>query len=168
MVSRGCLTVCVLFGCAACCRAQQIYTTGVAISSSALFSGGFNLEGRFEPGAPNIFGFGYTTYTVNSGLSLVFQGQSLGGVQPNWSVVSDGTVLDHNHPNPGTLLNGYQLTLNQPFLVGLDLVNVGVSSVTAERFGWARLEYTSAGMQVLDQATAGGQRHHRRHNDGSS
>jgi hypothetical protein len=155
MFKRAFLICCALFGGVACCRAQSIYTTGIALSPSTLPPGGFNLEGHFEPGAPNVFGFGYTVYTVDSSLTLAFHGTTLGGVQPYFAVVPDGTVLDLDHRAPfGQSLTGYQLTLNQPFLVGMDMVNIQLTTVTAERFGWARLEYTSAGMQLLDEAVA--------------
>ena len=63
-------------------------------------------------------------------------------------------MLDSSHILSVGSLNGYQLTLNQPFLIGMDMVYVPGLNVTAERFGWARLKYTTTGLQIIDQATA--------------
>ena len=101
-----------------------------------------------------MFGSGYHLYEIDSSSKLVFHGESLGGVGAAFSIVNDGDVLDHNNADPrGKSLNGYQLTLDQPFLVGMDLSFL-LTTVTAERFGWARLKYTATGLQILDQATA--------------
>jgi hypothetical protein len=36
----------------------------------------------------------------------------------------------------------------------MDMINLSLMTVTQQRFGWARLEYTASGLQILDQATA--------------
>ena len=135
---------------------QGYYTTGVSLSPDITFPGATDLVGRFEPAA-NILGFGYTVYTIDSSSKLVIQTYSLGPVQPSWSIVQDGSVLDHVHylsGVPGQSLNGYQLTLDQSFLVAMRLIDIPPTGVFPERFGWARLKYTSTGLQIVDQATA--------------
>jgi hypothetical protein len=155
MLKRTATFCLALFGCALHASAQGFYTTANAITSpGSIFPNSFNLEFRFEPGAP-VFGFGYHIYTIDSNLKLVFNATTLGGVQAGFSVVQDGDVLDQSHIDPaGKTLNGYQLTLNQPFLVGMDMINLSLMTVTQQRFGWARLEYTASGLQILGQATA--------------
>jgi hypothetical protein len=65
-----------LFGSTAIGSAQGIYTTGIALSPNSLPPGGFNLEGHFESGTPNIVGFGYSTYTVNANLNMGADGST--------------------------------------------------------------------------------------------
>jgi hypothetical protein len=144
----------VLCGCTLHASAQGFYTTANAITPGSLFPNSFNLEYHFEPGAP-VQGFGYHIYTIDSNLKLVFNSTPLGAVQAGLSVVQERDVLDPTNIGLAVkTLNGYQLTLNQPFLVGMDMVYASLPPVTQQRFGWARLVYTATGLQILDQATA--------------
>ena len=107
-----------------------------------------------SPDAP-VFGSGYHIYEIDSNSKLVFHGATLGGVGASFSVVNDGDLLDSSHFVLAPFsLNGYQLTLDQPFLIGMHMSYLQVMTVTQERFGWARLKYTATGLQILDQATA--------------
>jgi PEP-CTERM motif len=156
MLKRPTIFLAVLFGCFSFARAQGYYTTGVSLSPDITFPSGTDLVGRFEPAA-NIIGVGYLIYTIDSSSKLVVQSFSLGAVQPSWSIVQDGGVLDDDHylsGVPGQSLNGYQLTLDQSFLVAMRLIDIPPTGVFPERFGWARLKYTSTGLQIVDQATA--------------
>ena len=156
MLKCATIFLAVFFGCFSFAGAQGYYTTGVSLSPDITFPGATDLVGRFEPAA-NILGFGYTVYTIDSSSKLVIQTYSLGPVQPSWSIVQDGSVLDHVHylsGVPGQSLNGYQLTLDQSFLVAMRLIDIPPTGVFPERFGWARLKYTSTGLQIVDQATA--------------
>ncbi len=144
-----------IFSCfAARASAQGIYTTAFAITPNSSF-GGLDLYDDFEPGAP-VFGGGYHIYSIDSSLKLVFQGSTLGGVGARFSIVNEGDVLDPSRfVAPPFSLDGYQLIVGQPFLVGMDLRYIQLTTIpTQERFGWARLEYTASGLQILDQATA--------------
>ena len=155
MLKQAAVVYALLCGCALHTSAQGFYTTAIAINPGT-FQPGFNLAFFFEPGAP-VFGSGYQTYSIDSSLKLAYRFATLGGVGAGFSLVNEGDVLDHSHfVTPSLSLDGYQLTLDQPFLVGMDLGYLGGldPTPTVERFGWARLEYTSSGMQVLDQATA--------------
>jgi len=146
---------CLLFcGCALQASAQGYYTTANAITPGTLFQPSINLEYRFEPGAVLFGAFGgWHTYSIDSNLKLVDHGGILVNVQAGFSIVQAGDVLDASHINSVASLDGYQLILNQPFLIGMDMINVGPAGIV-ERFGWARLQYTAAGLQILDQATA--------------
>jgi hypothetical protein len=156
MFKRAAILSFVLLGCDFRASAQGIYTPAIAITSPGLPGPkSFNLDFYFEPGAP-VQGYGYHVYTIDSNAKLVFGGETLGGVGARFLAVNDGDVLDRNHAIAQShTLNGYQLILDQPFLIGMDLTFLnGLGTISAERFGWARLEYTAAGLQVLDQATA--------------
>ena len=108
------------FGCALLASAQELYTTAISVGPDAAF-GGFDLNFRFEPGAP-VFGSGYHNFTIDSNSKMVFHGATAGGVGAGFSVVNDGDVLDKSHVDPrgntliGQQLNGYQLaTLTNRF-----------------------------------------------------
>ena len=156
MTKRAAIISVLLLGCAFQASAQGVYTTAIGITSPGFLGHDFNLNFYFEAGAP-VFGYGYHLYDIDSSLKLVFHGATLGGVQASFSVVNEGEVLDRSRfAAPPFSLDGYQLTLDQPFLVGMDLSFLGGldGTPTAERFGWAHLEYTAGKLQVLDQATA--------------
>jgi hypothetical protein len=152
MLTRAAVLSFVLLACASRASAQDVYTTAIGVTQQSVV---FDLNFYFEPGAP-VQGYGYQAYVIDSNSKLTNGTETLGGVAARFLVVNDGDVLDKSHPVASAhLLNGYQLVLNQPFLIGMDLSYMnGLGTITAERFGWARLEYTAAGLQVLDQATA--------------
>lgn len=153
------LAACIVGLCATVSKAA-VYTTSFAIAGSPA-ANPVPAELRATT-QPLMGGDGaYLQVTIDGTLKLHPSSYTL-GIPHTWYVVSQGTVIDPAWISSATpfassatadLSGSLQLTNGKIFIMGFWLDNGNSTPGTGDRFGWAKIQYTTAsGLVLLDNA----------------
>jgi hypothetical protein len=165
MIKRAILLCGILFGCVAQAQAQNVYFDRVWVDNLVLPGGSFGLWGSSL--GPNRSGgdVARADFSIDNNLLMKYLGDPSivsggpgSGFAPRiyFKVVNDGDILDFASMSPSNPSGfPYQLILDKPFLVGVGMgINYAYDFGFGLTIGWARLQYTSSGLTVLDSAVA--------------
>ena len=120
MFNRAFLFAGIFLGLAACVEAQDVYSTGVQIINPGFVLTNPEVWGYLGPNF-SVAG-GYALMSIDPNLNLRYMGSSLGQIGVFCKIVNPGDVV-----NTGWIASNlptgfpFQMTLNQPFLLGFEL-----------------------------------------------
>jgi hypothetical protein len=162
MLQRAIFLCGILFGCVAHAGAQDPYFGGVWVINRSPISQ-FDAAEIYASLGPNMSGgYAYGDMAIDSNLNLKQMGGSLGGISIGCAIVDGGEAVNSSVFGPFSNRFPFQMTVGQPFFIGIDLATFYFDSnqqgqFALARYGWAELVYSSSGLNVLDSAMTASQ-----------
>ena len=160
MLQRAIFVCAILSGCIVHAGAQDVYFGGVWVLNQNPTSTLDLINASLGPNMSG--GYASAVMAIDTNLNLKQMGGSLGGISIGCAIVDGGEAVNSSVFGPSSSRFPYQMTVGQPFFIGIDLATFYFDSnqqgqFAQARYGWAELVYTSSGLNLLDSAMTASQ-----------